>query len=210
MPSIRRENVRHATLLFCAEGVNVRTTGAGKGERMFRVKGERRQDRDWHEKMIAKVAAVDVGAGIILAATYFEWCVRRSIVALGVSSVHELSLKLTDPNLRFDDLVELWNTEVAGRFGSGEMLTLPMLYDQSKGKPRFGNLPLTWQNIGRARKLRNALVHGDRCTPLDVHGRKYVDLLIAASARLAKTAEDNGHPIFNVIRRKAKSSKEIK
>ena len=26
----RRENVRHATLLFCAEGVNVRTTGAGE------------------------------------------------------------------------------------------------------------------------------------------------------------------------------------
>ncbi len=29
MPCIRHENVRHATLLFCAEGVNVRTTGAG-------------------------------------------------------------------------------------------------------------------------------------------------------------------------------------
>ena len=28
MPLLRRENVRHATLLFCAEGVNVRTTGA--------------------------------------------------------------------------------------------------------------------------------------------------------------------------------------
>ncbi|MBQ6010155.1 MAG: leucine-rich repeat protein, partial [Kiritimatiellae bacterium] len=30
MPSLRRENVRHATLLFCVEGVNVRTTGAGE------------------------------------------------------------------------------------------------------------------------------------------------------------------------------------
>ena len=30
MPHIRHENVRHATLLFCAEGVNVRTTGAGE------------------------------------------------------------------------------------------------------------------------------------------------------------------------------------
>ena len=189
----------------------MRTTGAGeKEERMFRVKGEMRQDQDWHEKMIAKVAAMDVGAGIILAATYFEWCVRRSIVALGASSVHELSLKLKDPQLKFDNLVELWNAEVAGLFGNGDMPTLPMLYDQSKNKPKFGNLPLTWQNIGRARKLRNTLVHGDRCTPLDVHGRKYVDLLVAASARLAKTAEDNGHPIFNVIRRQARSSKEAK
>ena len=30
MPCMRRENVRHATLLFCAKGVNVRTTGAEK------------------------------------------------------------------------------------------------------------------------------------------------------------------------------------
>ena len=29
----RRENVRHATLLFRAEGVNVRTTGAGEKEK---------------------------------------------------------------------------------------------------------------------------------------------------------------------------------
>ena len=31
MPSLERENVRHATLLFRAEGVTVRTTGAGEG-----------------------------------------------------------------------------------------------------------------------------------------------------------------------------------
>ena len=30
MPSIGRENVRHATLLSCAEGVNVQTTGVGE------------------------------------------------------------------------------------------------------------------------------------------------------------------------------------
>ena len=30
MPLKRRENVRHATLLFCAESVNVQTTGAGE------------------------------------------------------------------------------------------------------------------------------------------------------------------------------------
>ena len=175
---------------------------------MFRVKGEGRLDRDWHEAMIAKIAAMDVGAGIILAATYFEWCVRRSIVALGESSVHDLSLKLKDPNLKFGPLVELWNDEVAGRFVNGNTSTLSTLYDQCKNKPRFGNLPLTWQNIGRARKLRNALVHGDRCTPLEVHGQKYVDLLIAASASLAIMAEKNGHSIFKVIRRKVQSSKE--
>ena len=32
MPLLGHENVRHATLLFCAEGVIVRTTGAGEGK----------------------------------------------------------------------------------------------------------------------------------------------------------------------------------
>jgi len=33
MPSIGHENVRHATLLFCAKGVNVQTNQArGKGK----------------------------------------------------------------------------------------------------------------------------------------------------------------------------------
>ena len=36
MPCIKHENVRHATLLFCAEGVNVRTTGVeGKGKAKY-------------------------------------------------------------------------------------------------------------------------------------------------------------------------------
>ena len=35
MPSVGRVNVRHATLFFCAEGVNVRTTGAG-GKRIMK------------------------------------------------------------------------------------------------------------------------------------------------------------------------------
>ena len=35
MPCMRRENVRHATLLFCAEGVNVRTIGAGEGRKQM-------------------------------------------------------------------------------------------------------------------------------------------------------------------------------
>ena len=33
MPLERRENVRHATLLFCAGGVNVRTRGVEREEK---------------------------------------------------------------------------------------------------------------------------------------------------------------------------------
>ena len=35
MPPLRRETVRHATLLFCAEGVNVQITGAGEEREML-------------------------------------------------------------------------------------------------------------------------------------------------------------------------------
>ena len=46
MPSLERENVRHATLLFCAEGVNVRTTGAGEGQTSHVL------EKGWHRKFI--------------------------------------------------------------------------------------------------------------------------------------------------------------
>ena len=41
MPSIRRENVRHATLLFCAEGINVRTKGRGRKKEEMELFGGR-------------------------------------------------------------------------------------------------------------------------------------------------------------------------
>jgi hypothetical protein len=175
---------------------------------MFRVKGEERQDRIWHEKTIRCVADIDLGAGIILSATYFEWCVRRSILALGSSSVSDLSCQLCNPGLNFDGLVELWNKEVAWRFGND--FTLPMVFDHRKNKPKFGNLSLTWQNIQKSRKRRHSIVHGDRCSPLEIHGRKYVDLLIAASAVLSTVVEENGYSIFNIIRRKKRAIKEVK
>ena len=167
---------------------------------MFRVKGKERQDRMWHENTIRSVADIDLGAGIILAATYFEWCVRRSILALGYSYVRDLSCQLRSPKLNFDSLVELWKEEVANRVG--DSFTLPMVFDCRKNKQKFGNLLLTWQNILKARKQRHSIVHGDRCSPLEIHGRKYVELLIAASAVLSNVVEENGYSIFKIIRRK--------
>ena len=37
---------------------------------MFRVKGMMKESREYHEKLIGKVASRDIGAGIILAAVY--------------------------------------------------------------------------------------------------------------------------------------------
>ena len=175
-------------------------------KRMFRVKGKGHQDRIWHENTIRRIADIDIGAGIILSATYFEWCVRRGILALGCSSVKDLSCQLRSSKLNFDALVELWKVEVANRFGA--KFNLPMLFDKLKNKPKFGSLSLTWQNIQKARKQRHSIVHGDRCSPLEIHGRKYVELLIAASAVLSNVVDENGYSVFNVIRRKNSVTKE--
>jgi hypothetical protein len=184
--------------------------GAKEESVMFRVKGAEHQDRDWHENTNRRIACIDLGAGIILAAIYFEWCVRRSILALGSSSVHDLSEALKNPKLNFEMLVELWNKEVVGRLGCDKKITLSIVFDGRKNKPKFKDMSLTWQNIQKARKMRNALVHGDRCSPLEIHGRKYVELLIMASAILSNVVEENGYSIFNIIRRKPFVTKETK
>ena len=177
---------------------------------MFRVKGKERQDRTWHENTIRRVAEIDLGAAIILSATYFEWCIRRSILALGSSSVHDLTHELKNPKLSFEKLVELWNKEASVRFVSEEKITLPLFFDRCKNKPKFQNHPLTWQNIQRARKVRHAIIHGDRCSPLGANGQKYVELLILASAVLSDLVEKNGYSNFSIIRRKTRTTRESK
>ena len=176
---------------------------------MFRVKGENRQERQYHVNLIWKVYHEDVGAAVILAASYFEWCIRRCILALGASSVTELRKKLNDRQMDVEGLKDLWKSEVCTQHKN--IPSLPNIFDLQRPKPRFDNTPLTWQSIDRARRLRNDLVHGAKCDPLEKHGRKHVELLIAASNVLIDLAEKRKHPIFGIIRRgvkKASSSKQ--
>ena len=169
---------------------------------MFRVKGTKRQDRQYHIDLIRKVATDDLGAAIILGAVYFEWCVRRSVVALGKSSVADLRNKMKDRGMVFEKLLELWRAEVCKRYP--DIPTLPLVFDSLKKKPRFGKLLLDWHGIVSARKMRNRLVHGDRCTPLEQKGQAYIELLLAASSILADLVESKGRSIFKIIRRDIK------
>ena len=171
---------------------------------MFRVKGENRQDRQYHVDLIWKVYNEDVGAAVILAASYFEWCIRRCILALGASSVAELRKKLNDRQMDVEGVKDLWKSEVCSQHK--EIHTLPKVYDLPRSKPRFDNTPLTWQSIDRARRLRNELVHGAKCDPLERHGRKHVEILVAASDVLINLAEKHKHSIFRIIKRGAKKT----
>ena len=170
---------------------------------MFRTKGDGKEGRAYHHNLIEDVASLDVGAGIVLGSIYFEWAIRRAIVALGKSSVSELNAKFkAGHNLGYEDLKRLWKEEVAGRDGiSG----LTDVFDLNPKKPVFGKLKLTGRDIDRARTRRNEIVHGGRCSPLPKNGFDYVMLQIAAAEALADLVERrSGRSIYSPIRRKTK------
>lgn len=166
---------------------------------MFRVKGRLAESRQNHENLINHVTSKDPGAGIILAAVYFEWCVRRSIVALGKSSVAELNAKIKAERLNLEDLKSLWQKEVCVFVDGHKVSGLPDVFDMQRIKPVFGTLKLSWVDIDRARKRRNELVHGVRCAPLERTGAKYVALLLAASKVLSDICVSQNCDIFHVI-----------
>lgn len=168
---------------------------------MFRVTGKNRQDHNYHVRMIEAVGKLDMGAGIILAAVYFEWCVTRCIMALGRSSVAEIRRTISEECSNFDDIVDLWRAEVV--VAHSNIPIIPEVFDKKKKKQSFRGRVLTWDAIKKARKSRNELVHGKRCDPLEKHGRKHLDILLAASGIIAELAEVSGHSIFRVVRRKA-------
>lgn len=187
--------------LFRVGAASLIKGGAEKETAMFRIKGEKRQDRQYHVNLIWDVYDKDVGAAVILAATYFEWCIRRCILALGVSAVADLRKKLNDKEMNIDGLKDLWRAEIGDQHEERIIKTLPNVFDVPMPKPTFDGVKLTWQSIGRARKLRNDLVHGARCEPLDKHGRKHVEILLAASDSLIKLAEEHKRALFKIIKR---------
>ncbi len=174
------------------------------GKAMFRVRGENRQDRQYHVSLIWNVYKEDVGAAIILAATYFEWCIRRCILALGATPVSDLRTTMNNPGMNTDGLKDLWKSEVC--LQHSDICALPDVFDSQRPKQVFDGTKLTWQNIGRARKARNDLVHGARCEPLEAHGKKHVEIFIAASDILIKLAENHGRSIFKIIKRGVKKA----
>ena len=199
MPSLRRDDVRHATLFLRQECYRANSRRGEGTFKMFRIRGANRQNREYHVDLVHKVANDDWGAAIILAAVYFEWCVRRCIIALASAPVADIRKKVNDRRMSFDKLQKTWAKEVCGQ--RPDVPALADVFDSIKGKPHFGNLVLEWRSIDYARQLRNRLVHGERCDPLERNGRKYVELLLAASDVIVQLSESRGQSIFKPIKR---------
>src|SRR5690606_14414414 len=70
------------------------------------------------ENEIRSLSQGDLSVGVILAATHFEWMMKRAILKLGVSPTRTLRKRLERlsslyaPN-KPDDLERAWNEEVA-------------------------------------------------------------------------------------------------
>jgi len=171
---------------------------------MFRTKGDGKENAHYHREMILAVARIDVGAAIVLGAIYFEWAVKRTILALGKSPVSKLNDLYKNgedgKRLNMSKLKDLWKHEVQGCFG---VPTLSDCFDTKKDKKVFGCLKLTWRDLERARELRDNIVHGGRCSPQPKNGMDYVELEIAAAEALAElVVSKSGKSIFKPIRRK--------
>lgn len=168
---------------------------------MFRVKGKDKQDHEYHVKLIEGVASKDIGAGIVLAAVYFEWCVRRCILALSISPVAAIRAKLDDKKMHIDELHDLWKCEVKRMHA--DVPSLSGFFDNQKKKPTVGGRPLTWARIKQAISKRNCLAHGSCCDPKPIHGEKYLETLLVASRMLVDMAESKKRSIFKIVRRHA-------
>ena len=79
MPSSRCENVRHATLLFCAEGVNVQTTWRGKKD-VFMLMPILKSDEKMRRADIIRAASKDPEVGFLLTVFNLEWTLRRMVL----------------------------------------------------------------------------------------------------------------------------------
>jgi hypothetical protein len=117
---------------------------------------------------------------VLVAASDFEWTLRRAIYRLGKSSTKEMKDKVLFRINGLSRYEKAWNREVKPRFGK-ELKDLI---------PDWGFFEKTAYN------LRNKLVHGEQGTTSLEYASRCVRALLTASAALTKFAEENGEPIY--------------
>jgi hypothetical protein len=118
---------------------------------------------------------------VILAASDFEWTVRRAILALASLPTKEVK-KIFDSERKSgpSGFKDHWKNLVKPRTGDSLPHILPK-----------------WEIVSKeAFKLRNKLVHGVEGRVTSEYAEKMVDILLDASVTVAKYAEDHGETIF--------------
>lgn len=122
-----------------------------------------------HAKISAFLKDGEPVIAVLLAATDFEWTVRRRILALGSSPNAEIRSGVLVRCTGLDKYKDAWNREVKKRFGKG----LPEVVSN-------------WQEFKKAFDLRHRLVHGVSGTTGVQYAECRVLLVLQASREIAE------------------------
>jgi hypothetical protein len=130
------------------------------------------------QKKIRSFLEREPAIGVILAATDFEWTVRRTILALGTNPTKDIRRNL-ERERGLDGYKHCWKREVRPRLRVGLAQEVP-----------------DWRSLKRAFDLRNRLIHGVISPPGISYARDRADAVLKASAALVKFAERHGAAIY--------------
>ncbi|MCB1634529.1 MAG: hypothetical protein KDI51_08065 [Xanthomonadales bacterium] len=116
---------------------------------------------------------------VILAATDFEWTVRRAILALGTSPNFDIRAGVLFRCSGLDNYRDAWKAEVTPRFGK-----------------RLPEVLADWSGFRTSFELRHRLVHGVTGTTGHKHASASVDAVLKGSTEVADFGSANGIDLF--------------
>ena len=145
------------------------------------------ENRENRKALIEKIANANVGAGVILASTDFDWTLARCILVLGKTPTVTLRDELLQPKKGLEGYKDIWKKEIASQ-------SLTTLFDDWAKKN--GLAPVNWSEIRTARDLRNYLVHGLQSNVEEEIGQAIINLLERACDILCAFAQSKEKDLF--------------
>jgi hypothetical protein len=142
-------------------------------------------------QLIRSFLRSDPMIAVILAAADFEWTIRRTILALGVSTTKEIKKQLEIERVAgLDRYRDFWKREVKPHLAND-----------------LANVVPDWQALKEAFRFRNVLVHGISGTISVTYASRAVEAILLASEALVHYAENHKAPIYGkrIVRRKRRS-----
>jgi len=132
-----------------------------------------------HARIRGFFAAGEPVSAVILAASDFEWTVRRAVLAMGTSPNADIRASVLARCSGLDKYRDAWKAEVKQRFGKG----LPEVI-------------VDWEGFKKAFELRHQLVHGVTGTTGLNYATARVDSVLKASADVAAFGAANAIDLF--------------
>lgn len=153
--------------------------------------------REERRKLINEIAEVNLCAGIILAASDFEWTLNRCILVLGKTPTVTLRDKLLDGN-KYKTVEQKWSNEI-------QDVAFEKVFESCKNKHL-----VTWENIKTAYKVRNFLVHGVMGSIDDEVAQVLIYILEEACDCLCNFAKNRSKDLYGRMKPRKRKGVEAK